>query len=109
DHRVDLLDGGVRDLRGDLAGRRIRHRPVGSRGAFGGLPAEPVVDDLRHDRELLTHGASSGRDAPGVQLACRAPRPPCRALASPRPGTFASPPVRPGGAPDTVSPVAVLV
>ncbi len=53
DGGVHLVDGGEGHLGGDLAGRRVRHRPVRARGAFGGLAADPVVDDVRHDRELL--------------------------------------------------------
>ncbi len=53
DRGVHLVDGGEGDLGGDLSRRRVRHRPVRARGAFGGLAADPVVDDVRHDRELL--------------------------------------------------------
>ncbi len=53
DRRVHLVHRGERDLRRHRAGRRVGHRPVRARGAFDGLAADPVVDDLRHGRELL--------------------------------------------------------
>ncbi len=53
DGRVDLVDGREGDLGGDRAGRRVGDRPVVARGAFDGLAADPVVDDLRHAQLLL--------------------------------------------------------